>query len=78
MQPFAHAFITAGYRVQEYYLKNEVKRQIFNISASVDCSVFDPALIKKTHSDNVLRIITVANINPIKGLEQFLEPLEIL
>ena len=73
VQPFAHAFITAGYRVQEYYLKNEVKRQIFNISAPVDCSVFDPALIKKTHSENVSRIITVANINPIKGLEQFLE-----
>ena len=27
------------------------KRLIFNISAPVDCSVFDPALFKKTSSD---------------------------
>lgn len=78
IQPLAHAFITAGHRVQEYYLPNEIKRHIFNISAPVDCSFFDPALVKKTTSHEVSRIITVANINPIKGLELFLEMAAIL
>jgi glycosyltransferase involved in cell wall biosynthesis len=73
VQPLAHAFITAGYRVQEYYLPNKIKRLIFNISSPVDCSVFDPALVQKTSSDDVRRVIIVANINPIKGLEMFIE-----
>jgi UDP-N-acetylglucosamine:LPS N-acetylglucosamine transferase len=53
IQPLAQAFITAGHRVQEYYLPNEIKRPIFNISAPVDCSFFDPALVQKTTSDDV-------------------------
>ncbi len=78
LQPLSHAFITAGYRVQKYYLPNERKRRIFNISAPVDCSVFDPALFHKTSSDDVLRIVTIANVNPTKGLENYLEMAAIL
>lgn len=78
IQSHAHAFITAGHRVQEYYLANENIRPIFNISAPVDCSVFNPRLIKKTHCDGVQRIITVTNINPLKGLETFIEAAGIL
>ena len=73
IQPLAHAFITAGHRVQEYYLAKEKIRPIFNISAPVDCSVFNPALVRMTLADNVCRIITIANISPVKGLENFLE-----
>jgi glycosyltransferase involved in cell wall biosynthesis len=78
LQPLAHAFITAGSQVREYYLPREIKRPIFNISAPVDCSVFDPNIFKKKLPEDVLRIITVANINPIKGLEIFLEMAAIL
>jgi glycosyltransferase involved in cell wall biosynthesis len=73
MQPLAHAFITAGYRAQKYYLSNEKKTPVFNISAPVDCTVFDPRLFHVTSSDSVCRIITIANISPVKGLELFIE-----
>ncbi len=78
IKPLANAFITAGNRVQEYYLPNEKKRPIFNISAPVDCSVFSPSLVRKKCSEDVSRIITVANINPTKGLEIFIEIAAIL
>lgn len=78
VQPLAHGFITAGHRVNEYYLPYENKRPIFNISAPVDCSVFDPSLVQKTNTNDLLRIITVANINPIKDLKKFLEVAAIL
>lgn len=73
IHPLAHLFITAGYRVQEYYLPSEQKRPVYNISAPVDCSFFNPSLVQKIRSDDVWRVLTVSNISPVKGLGLFLQ-----
>jgi glycosyltransferase involved in cell wall biosynthesis len=78
IQNLSHAFITSGHRVQEYYLPHEKKRPIFNISAPVDCTFFNQELIKKTHTKDSQRIVTIININPNKDLKTFIEAAEIL
>jgi glycosyltransferase involved in cell wall biosynthesis len=72
IQPLSGAFMVAGHRVQGYYLAHEKERHIFNISAPVDCQLYNPDILPPTNNNGTQRIITVANISPVKGLERFL------
>jgi glycosyltransferase involved in cell wall biosynthesis len=76
---FAHGFIVAAKKVEEYYL-NELRitphKPVFQIQAPVDCSLFNPTTVDPDKRISVLKgihIVTVANINQIKGVEYFLE-----
>lgn len=80
---FADGFIVAGQRVKEYYLERLDFRTIpiFEIQAPVDTSVFDPDKVKKDKKIMEcpgLKIVTVGNINPSKGIEYFIEMASIL
>ncbi len=80
---FCDAFIVAGERVQAYYLSEQrfSKKQIIDIQAPVDTSVFDPKKVnedKKIAQSEGIKIITVGNINPLKGIEHFIEMAAIL
>jgi glycosyltransferase involved in cell wall biosynthesis len=75
---FAHGFIVAAERVRKYYIK-ELKigknKPVFEIQAPVDCSFFNPDEVEpdsRISSCNGINIVTVANINPVKGVEYFL------
>lgn len=80
---FCDAFIVAGERVKAYYLSDQrfAEKQIVEIQAPVDTSIFDPYKVKedpKTAQCHGLKIITVGNINPFKGIEYFIEMASIL
>ena len=80
---FADAFIVAGERVRNYYLSDQKLsgKPIIQIQAPVDTSLFDPEKIKKDQRITDypgLKIVTVGNINPLKGLEYFIEMTSIL
>ena len=80
LAPLADGFIFASNRSKEYY--NELlagKGKAFTIPAPVDTTLFNPNLVvsnltgelySKLHNKTI--VITVANINPIKGLDCFL------
>lgn len=77
------AIIANGNKVKKYYLDDlglsSIPFQV--IQSPVDTSVFDPADVKEEQkiSDYPgLKIVTVANINPIKGIEYFVEMASIL
>ena len=70
-------FILAGRRVQEYYLESlgVAKDLSFVIQAPVDCKLFDPEVAipdRKIFNKNEVTIVTVANVNWIKGLETYI------
>lgn len=74
---FADGFIVAGHRVKNYYLKQlKISKPIVDIiQAPVDCSVFSPDLVEidpKLDAIDGVKVVTVANINPVKGLETFI------
>lgn len=84
LAPLCDGFIVTGSRVKELYLKgNKILngKNIIEIQAPVDTTIFNP---ENVHADNLiknkrgLKIITVGNINPTKGLEYFIEMAEIL
>lgn len=72
-------FIVAGKKVREYYLKKigiGRARPVFEIQAPVDCTYYDPAVVtpdRLVSKDPGLKIVTVGNINPLKGIEYFLK-----
>ncbi|MEM6298468.1 MAG: glycosyltransferase [Bacteroidota bacterium] len=77
-------FVSASYITERYYKPYSVKANKFIgvIPAPVDVTRFDP---KKTASyllsnepDSDFKIVTVANINPIKGLENIIKAAAIL
>lgn len=77
------AFITAGKSARDYYLSDECfsKKQIMEIQAPVDTAVFNPERVKedkKIAGYPGLKIVTVGNIGPLKGLEFFIEMASIL
>jgi len=77
------AFITAGERVRDYYLSGQrlSGKPILEIQAPVGILVFNPEKVKKDQkiADYPgLKIITVGNVNPVKGLEYFVEMASIL
>jgi len=80
---FCDAFIAAGKRVQVYYLSDQrfSEKQTMVIQAPVDTSLFDPQKNKddpKIVNCNGIKIITVGNLNRIKGIEHFVEMASIL
>ena len=80
---FCNAFITAGKRVKSYYLSGPgfAQKLAVEIQAPVDTSVFDPEKVKedqKIAGCPGLKIVTAGNINPLKGIEYFVEMSSIL
>lgn len=80
---FTDAFIVAGERVRNYYLSDQKLsgKPIMQMQAPVDTSLFDPEKVKKDQRITDypgLKIVTVGNINPLKGLEYFIEMASIL
>ena len=80
---FCDAFITSGERVSVYYLNSRefsIKKTIV-ICPPVDTFIFDPKKVKedkKIAQFQGIKILTVGNINPIKGIEHFIEMAAIL
>ncbi len=77
LNKFAEGFIFAGKRVKKYYLNYIKEKKIGKIiHAPVDTTQYDP---EKDISPSFLKdekgvkIITVANVNPLKGIEYFVE-----
>jgi glycosyltransferase involved in cell wall biosynthesis len=69
-------FVVAGARVKQYYMGEfSIGKPIVEIQAPVDCSVFDPAktVASEKLSKTKLNVVTVANVNPLKGIEYFIE-----
>lgn len=80
---FCDAFITAGKRVRAYYFSDQrfAGKQIMEIQAPVDTSVFDPEKVEENRRIALyqgLKIVTVGNINPLKGIEYFVQMAAIL
>jgi glycosyltransferase involved in cell wall biosynthesis len=80
---FCDTFITAGTRVKSYYINGPrfAQKQIVEIQAPVDTALFDPEKVVKDPVIGVyagLKIVTVGNINPTKGVEYFTEMASIL
>ncbi len=79
----ADTLIVAGNRVKSYYLENGIlrRRMCEVIQAPVDTKMYDPAVVT---SDGVLapykgiNIVTISNVNPVKGLEHFIDMARIL
>ncbi|MDA3915766.1 MAG: glycosyltransferase family 4 protein [Deltaproteobacteria bacterium] len=75
----AHGFIVVAQRAKKYYLKSLQKKNIkpiFEIQSPVNCTFFNPDVVdldSKISSYDGLHIVTVANVNPIKGIEVFLQ-----
>lgn len=84
LAPFCcDGFITAGNSVKKYLLNSERLRakKVTEIQAPVDTSYFKPKPITKDKSvqnDSDIKVTTVGNINPDKGLEYFIEMANIL
>jgi glycosyltransferase involved in cell wall biosynthesis len=80
---FVDGIIVAGKRVKEYYEEQLASQAtpIFEIQAPVDTCVFNPDKVKKDSKimeHPGLKIVTVGNINPLKGIEYFVEMASIL
>lgn len=80
---FCDAFIAAGERVKDYYLsdKRVSEKPFVEIQAPVDTTIFDPWKVpphQKIGCFEGLKIVTVGNINPLKGIEYLIEMASIL
>jgi len=80
---FADAFITAGKKARKYYLSGQrlSSKPILEIQAPVDTLIFDPDKGEKDRKIAKypgLKIVTVGNVNPLKGIEYFVEMSSIL
>jgi glycosyltransferase involved in cell wall biosynthesis len=76
-------FIVAGQRVYDYYLKDTklARKPWCEIHAPVETEKYDPAVVEPARqllSVPGAKIVTVANINPRKGLEQYIEAAALL
>jgi len=74
---FCDGFITAGERVQNYYLtgNNHLDKPIAIIQAPVETTSFDPEHVQECErivTATGSKIVTIGNINPAKGFEYFL------
>jgi len=85
LSKYADGFIFASNRTMEYYEPLIKKKEFFFIiPAPVDTSFFNPSnnlFIKDKYLDNIddkLIITTVANVNPIKGLENIIKVASII
>ncbi len=76
---FADGFIVTCQRTKNYYfsqLKVNTQKPIVEIQAPVDTNVFLPT--KRADRNGIIRIATLANINPNKGIEVFLKMAELI
>ena len=74
-------FIVAGAKVKNYYLSNFSSKPICIIPPPVDTSIFNPEKVKpdkRIISYRGIKIGTIANVNPTKGLEYFVEMCKLL
>lgn len=74
----ASGFIVTGKRVYDYYIRGTTleEKPYYEIQAPVDTSLFDPKNVasnKEVSQTQKIKIVTVAGINPTKGLEYFIE-----
>lgn len=74
----ASGFIVAGKRVYDFYIRgNKLEQKPYiEIHAPVNTTVFDPKIVvpeKRVSQTHGRKIVTVSGINPIKGLEYFIE-----
>ena len=85
LAPFCDAFIVSGYRVKDLFFvglnERHQKKPLADIQPPVDAKRLDPgkheADPRLVHADGV-RITTVGNVNPEKGLEYFVEMARLL
>lgn len=78
LRPFCDGFIVTGKRVKESYFNGcEINvKNIEEIQAPVDSKYFDPKYTETNRTignNRGIKIITIANINPTKGLEYFIK-----
>jgi glycosyltransferase involved in cell wall biosynthesis len=70
-------YIFAGEKVKAYYLKYLKRlRHAQVIHAPVDTQQFDPDIVQPDPllvGDGKLKVVTIANVNPVKGIEYFIE-----
>ena len=74
---FVDCFITAGKRVQQYYLGRFPlnRKPVKVIQAPVDTQFFAPNLVvqdKRISTSPGIKIVSVGNINPAKGFEHYI------
>jgi glycosyltransferase involved in cell wall biosynthesis len=74
---FADGLIFAGRRVRDHYLGGRASPvPAFEVQAPVNCEKFDPNFVSP-NSDIVryggIKIVTISNLNPLKGIEYFLQ-----
>lgn len=75
----ASAFIVAGERVKAYYLEGRYKQPSWRIPAPVDTDYFSGLRGATAYATGVRRqVVTVGNVNPIKGHDYLIEALRIL
>ncbi len=79
----ADSFIVAGQRVRSYYLERGLLRgrRYEIIQAPVDTKKYNPNAVSAKgvlSGYKGINIITIANVNPVKGLEQFIDMARIL
>ena len=80
---FCDFYINAGERVKTYYLNDPRlwKKHMVEIQSPVDTSIFSPKNVRtdeKMARFNGLRIVTVGNLNPRKGIEYFIQMASLL
>jgi glycosyltransferase involved in cell wall biosynthesis len=82
LSPLADAYILASQKSREYYFKkNMITKKNIIIPAPVDINYFDPENVNDDcliNNYEGTKVVTVANINPIKGLEYYVEMANIL
>jgi glycosyltransferase involved in cell wall biosynthesis len=73
---FANGLIVAGERVRSHYIGGaHLPMPIIEIQAPVDCAKFDPEVTPPAPElvgSSALKLVTVANLNPLKGVEHFI------
>jgi glycosyltransferase involved in cell wall biosynthesis len=80
----ADGFIVAGERVRKYYVEElgfGDTKPVFEIQAPVDCSYFDAKKVKPDETISgieAIKIVSVGNINPVKGFVYFLDMAKLL
>lgn len=83
LKRLAHGFIVEGTKVKNYYLDSfRLRKTVSIIQAPVDTGIYDPLKNippdKQIMTKKGIKIVTVTNINILKGLEYFLETAVIL
>jgi len=74
----ADGFLVTADRVYRYYLRGTVlsRRPVFRAQAPVDTALYDPTRFEpelEILEHPGVRVVTVANINPVKGLETLID-----